>query len=151
MPTYDLSCDCQAVRVRLTGEPVVRAFCHCTHCRDLNNVAVNALTAWRKDALSVLAGEDELMGFQLPSVETPLQRHFCRQCGATVFGVNRFDLRVVSQSLFRKQRQGQLPEELRPTRHIFYRNRTLDVADELPKFLDGTDGPLDDGSHVRIY
>lgn len=44
-------------------------------------------------------------------------------------------------------RGGQLPGDLRPTMHLFYRHREIDVVDALPKFLDGWDGrTLDDAS-----
>ena len=39
-------------------------------------------------------------------------------------------------------RGGQLPGGLRPTMHLFYRHRVIDVVDALPKFLDGWNRPM---------
>lgn len=48
---------------------------------------------------------------------------------------------VIPNSLFVRAAQNTLPDPLAPTMHLFYRHRVVDVADALPKYLDGWDGP----------
>ncbi|URX63600.1 hypothetical protein KR767_05970 [Luteibacter anthropi] len=41
----------------------------------------------------------------------------------------------------RPVKAGQLAAALLPTMYLFYRHRVMDIADTLPKYLDGWDGP----------
>ncbi len=56
-------------------------------------------------------------------------------------------LRVVPNRLTARARGGQLPGDLQPTMHPFYRQRVIDVVDALPKYLDGWDGPTLDNAN----
>jgi hypothetical protein len=49
---------------------------------------------------------------------------------------------VIRTSLFAKTQGGLLPEALRPKFHLFYGSREIDVEDDLPKYVEGRDGPL---------
>ena len=46
-----------------------------------------------------------------------------------------------------RARGGQLPGDLQPRMHPFYRQRVIDVVDALPKYLDGWDGPTLDNAN----
>ena len=82
-----------------------------------------------------------------PHPAKSMSRTYCASCGEIVCGTNRFGMRVVSNSLAARAHGGQLPGDLQPTMHLFYRHRVIDVVDALPKFLDGWDGPtLDDAN-----
>jgi len=50
--------------------------------------------------------------------------------------------RVISQLLISKCNNNEIPEDLRSDKHFYYEQRVVDIQDELPKFLRGTDGPL---------
>ena len=50
---------------------------------------------------------------------------------ANVLGVH-----STSRSLFRHSHDGKVPQGLEPQLHIFYGERVMDVADDLPKFKD---------------
>ena len=50
--------------------------------------------------------------------------------------------RVISQLLISKCNNNETPEDLRSDKHFYYEQRVVDIQDELPKFLRGTDGPL---------
>ena len=50
-------------------------------------------------------------------------------------------------SLTARAHGGQLPGDLQPTMHPFYRQRVIDVVDALPKYLDGWDGPTLDNAN----
>lgn len=52
------------------------------------------------------------------------------------------DWRVVSQFLISKCNNNEIPEHLKSDKHFFYEQRVVNVKDDLPKYLRGTDGPL---------
>ncbi|MDR6503660.1 hypothetical protein ACPUER_17895 [Burkholderia sp. DN3021] len=63
-------------------------------------------------------------------------------CGAVTV-----TLRGEPNSLTARAHGGQLPGDLQPTMHLFYRQRVIDVVDALPKYLDGWDGPTLDNAN----
>lgn len=131
MKTYEVTCECEAVVMRLSGEPRVRGFCHCEDCRDLLKVPYHSVTAWNPDQVSIEAGGELLETFQHP--EKTMKRIFCSRCGESMYNTNKMDWRVVSQLLIRKSYNGSLPEELQSLSHFFYDRRIIDVDDDLPK------------------
>lgn len=94
-------------------------------------------TAWEADAVRVEAGV--ALTFSHP--EKQLTKTFCGVCGDAVFGTNRLGMRVVPNALVARATDGVLDAALAPTLHLFYRQRVVDVSDDLPKYLDGWDGP----------
>lgn len=139
--THSASCLCGAVTVTLRGEPAARANCHCATCRDFYGTSMLSATAWPPEQVSV-AGTDAT--FAHPSKS--MSRTWCAACGEIVCGTNRFGMRVVPNSLTARAHGGQLPDDLRPTMHLFYRQRAIDVVDTRPKYLDGRDGPTLDSA-----
>ena len=128
---YALECDCGEVKFSLTGEPKVRAFCHCNDCRELLKIPYHSVTAWEKEQLTVDEGADQVKVFQHP--DKRMKRYFCAACGETLFNSNSVDWRLVSLLLIRKCNGGDLPEALQPQMHIFYASRIVDIDDALPK------------------
>ncbi len=55
---------------------------------------------------------------------------------------NRFDFRVLPQTLIRKHHYDQLPAELQSDKYSFYSQRVVDIDDTLANYLKGIDGPL---------
>lgn len=139
MQTYRLDCACGASVMELHGEPAARAICHCDACRDLYGAIVLAATAWPAAQVSYGGEPDALVVHQHPSRQ--MRRYLCRRCGELVHGTNRFDMVVVPNARVMRA-HGTLPAELAPTMHLFYARRAFDVADDLPKYLEGWDGPL---------
>jgi hypothetical protein len=137
-----LACLCGAVKVDLIGEPAARANCHCASCRDFYATSMLSATAWASENVVT---HGALQVFQHPTKQ--MSRAFCPACGETVFGTNRFGMRVVLNSLFARAHDGALPENRTPTMHLFYRHRVIDVRDSLIKYLDGWDGPTAEDDH----
>ena len=71
-----------------------------------------------------------------------MRRYWCRRCGTILYSTNRFDFRLVSQELLCKANGGQLPRAFTPDKHLFFGHRVVEVADQLPRYLEGVDGPL---------
>ena len=141
-PNHELlvNCNCGAVELQVSGSPAACAYCHCLSCRDFYGLPVYAATAWTNAALRVVKGNEQLGEYRHPTKQ--MQRHFCLACGETMFGVNRLGLAVVRTSLLARASRGWLPAKFKPTFHLFYSYRELDIDDELPKYMEGRGGPL---------
>ena len=137
---YKVHCDCGAIELAMSGTPIVHAYCHCQDCRDLLDVPFNAITAWDAAKVSVLKGEDKLLEYKYPDKE--MVRYSCKSCGELMFNTNKYKWRLVSQTLIRKCNSNLLPIELASDKHFYYAERVIDIKDELPKYLQGVDGPL---------
>jgi hypothetical protein len=139
MNTYKMLCDCKAVSFLTEGQPVAKAFCHCTVCRDFYSAAVFSATAWKKEALKVTAGNDCVGHFQHPHKQ--LSKFFCVKCGDTLFGTNRLGMYVVpNKQMFRASDEAS--QTMKPDFHLFYRQRVVDIDDTLIKYLDGRSGEV---------
>lgn len=137
---FDIQCTCGTVTIRLNGAPAARAYCHCRACQDFYGLPVLAANAWPRDALLVTRGQEHLLDYPHPRLR--MQRHYCGNCGETLFGGNRLGMAVVRTNLIARAFNGELPPAHAPAFHLFYAYRTLDVDDALPKYLEGWDGPL---------
>lgn len=135
-----LNCDCKAVSMTVSGAPAACAYCHCATCREFYGVTVLAATAWPEESVTISAGADHVAEYRHPAKQ--MRRCFCTRCGAILFGMNRLGKVVISNAIFARSSGGVLAPELRPKFHLFYGARAIDVHDELPKYIDGWDGPL---------
>lgn len=143
MNTYTIHCDCNSVELTLSGEPKVRAYCHCIDCRALLNTPFAPVTAWEEQSASFTKGEEHISIYQHPTLR--MKKYFCSHCGEVLFNTNCVDWRVVPQLLIAKSHDDQLPEELTSTAHIFYEQRVVDVSDDLPKHMRGFSSALFEG------
>lgn len=119
---------------------MARAYCHCSSCRDFYDLPVLSATAWERDAVRIIKGQEFIGEFKHPTKQ--MSSKFCASCGTTVLGTNRLDLVVIRTSLIAKGMGGVLPDGLAPEFHLFYAHRGVDIDDGLPKYLEGWDGPL---------
>ncbi|GAB2300954.1 hypothetical protein Dimus_034989 [Dionaea muscipula] len=105
--------------------------------RGFYGTSIFSATAWDADSVRIEDGAGRT--FRHP--EKQLAKTFCDVCGEIVFGTNRLGMRVVPNALVTRETDGKLDAALAPTMHLFYRQRVIDVSDDLPKYLDGWDGP----------
>jgi hypothetical protein len=61
--TYEGTCFCGAVVVRVTGEPLKMGYCHCRSCRSWSAGPVNAFTLWPNANVEVIKGAEHLATF----------------------------------------------------------------------------------------
>lgn len=132
-----ITCLCGATTLELHGRPAARANCHCATCREFYASPMLAATAWAADAVQVAGAA--LIRFPHPFKQ--LSKHFCQGCGDVLFGTNRLGMYVVANAIAARSSGGLLAAPLLPEMHLFYRERIIDVADALPKYLEGWDGP----------
>ena len=124
---YTATCFCSSVELELTGEPVFQGYCHCDSCRHWLGAPVNAATLWPKNAVGFIKGESLLGTF----AKTPRsQRKYCTKCGSNVLNAHYeeglIDVFAANISGF----------PFKPTMHVHYQERLMDVPDDLPKFSD---------------
>ena len=120
--SIEVQCNCGAVRMELSGEPVAQFYCHCDDCQKAVGAAYLPIAVYPADAVVVVAGDPNMRSLE----RTP--RGTCRDCGTWVFaeppgagirGVNAF----------------LLPEgQFEPTFHSQCQHAVVPVQDGLPHF-----------------
>lgn len=121
------SCFCGAVEVEASGAPFAMGYCHCRDCRAWSAGPLNAFTLWPREAVSVTAGEDDLLSY---SSNGQTLRKSCKKCGGNVLsdhpGLEFTDIFAAV-----------LPDfEFAPALHVNYESSVLRVKDGLPKLKD---------------
>ena len=128
---HDGRCACGAVTLTIDGPPLLRAYCHCSTCRDYNGSDEPAdITVFRAADVTVSEEADiDYRGYQKPALA---QRGRCTSCDRPALERTRVPLlppivMVPSENVRRREL---LPP---PSMHIFYARRVRDAHDELPK------------------
>lgn len=154
------SCFCGAVSYVLSGRPILSAYCHCTNCQRLTGARVTCCGAFCELAMltySMLGcpfvhsmhykGSDfawshaephdaQLDFFVIPS-RPHKTRARCKSCGATVASYNSdTTCWSVWGAHLRRNANGAIDDwdSVKPTAHIFYGTRMLDIDDDLGKW-----------------
>ncbi|MGB7756888.1 MAG: GFA family protein [Salinisphaera sp.] len=134
---YELSCDCGATRLIARGKPSRSTFCHCESCRRLYGVEVLSASAWPNESVKrTVSDEATLIGHRLAGRR--MWRYHCSHCGRLMHGRNRSGEIVIPNERFREAAGGLLPGAVTPAEHLFYNQRVLDIADDLPKHAGDT-------------
>ncbi|KAI1798186.1 Mss4-like protein [Ganoderma leucocontextum] len=133
------ACFCSAVSYEVTGEPSLSAFCHCTNCQRLSGCPFvhtihfpSSAFAWTHAA----PHKERLDAYVIPS-KPHKTRWRCKACGACVMSAN---AKTGSCSVWgahlARDGAGRIIdwEKVKPTAHIFYGTRMLDVSDGLGKW-----------------
>lgn len=128
--TYELSCDCGHVSMTAHGRPELSLYCHCGSCRALYSVDVLSATGWAPENVD-LPDESSLFAYRMEGKE--MTRYGCPSCGMIMYGVHRPGIPVIPHGVFRKANNGELPDALKPSLHLFYGERVVDVDDDLTK------------------
>ena len=121
------SCFCGAVQIEVTGEPVVVGYCHCSDCTSWAGAPVQGFSLWAPGAIKISAGVDKLSSFTKAGDS---HRKFCTQCGGHVMnerpslGANSVYLNLVPNL------------DQQATLHVHYEEKTMSIADGLPKYKD---------------
>jgi hypothetical protein len=131
--TYDVRCNCGEVEVQLAGDPAACVYCHCPSCRNARERVFYDIVAWKPDQLTVTKGEGSIIDHAFTD---KMSLKSCGKCGSAVYNTNGLGLVVTSQHQYMKANGGKLPDALKAQIHIFYADRVVDVADDLPKFKD---------------
>ncbi len=126
-PSYEGSCFCGAVKLKVTGEPVAMGYCHCTSCRSWSAGPVNAFSLWKPESVTVTQGANQIGTFaQTPASE----RKWCMRCGGHLMSAhpawNLVDVYAATIPSFK----------FKPGVHVHYQETVLRMPDGLPKIKD---------------
>ena len=122
MKTVDITCLCDSVQLRLSGEPAAQFYCHCDDCQATSGGAYVAVAVYPADAVSLTKGE--LVAWTLKT----MPRKRCAVCGthvlAEVPGGKQIGIKA-----------NLLPTGVfKPTFHEHCRYAVVPVADQLPHY-----------------
>ena len=120
-------CFCGAVQVEVTGDPALQGYCHCEDCRRWSGTPVTAYALWPGNNVRITKGSEVLGSFV--RTEGTIRKH-CTDCGGSVMTENEplgmIDVYPVLLDGF----------NFKPTMHIRYGSRVIDMPDGLPKYRD---------------
>lgn len=136
MTTYRARCFCGAVRYEVSSDPVDAKICHCSTCQVLHGAPMQWAAIFHKQHVRFTAGEALLRFFN-----SELDRHerilpckvSCRSCGTPIADDGR-NMWLAFPTLFDFGSPVRVPEAFKPSCHIFYGSRVMDVDDGLPKW-----------------
>mmetsp|Transcript_12620 Transcript_12620/g.14474 ORF Transcript_12620/g.14474 Transcript_12620/m.14474 type:complete len:155 (+) Transcript_12620:189-653(+) len=128
------------------SEPVVfSSYCHCTICQRRYSSPLAHLIAFKPDMVKIVAGEDKLVGYNTSDY---MVRYSCSVCSSNVYNqslLEDYPFRDIPHTILEtedaERRKAFLNDpRFKPTGHIFYPSRVLDVKDGLTKFKMFPDG-----------
>jgi len=124
------ACKCGRVQFEATGEPLFRAYCHCTICQSFNDADLADILVTR--SRDVLVEGRENIAFKTHQNPPLLKRGRCSDCGGVAIEEMTIPLlpRLTIIPLQTISQAAQLPPS---SFHMFYHRRTADVEDTLPK------------------
>jgi len=136
IPKYVARCHCEAVRYEVRADPVDAKICHCSVCQVLHGAPMQWAAIFLKSEVRLNAGVQHLRFYN-----SALDRHerllpckvACARCGTLIADEGR-NMWLAFPTLFDFGTPPQVPESFRPTCHIFYEMRVMDVDDGLPKW-----------------
>jgi len=133
---YHGACFCDRVQFQLSEDPVAAKFCHCTTCQRLHGAPMQAAVVCHKnkvlfspDSLEHLAFLNNEKKENTRELPCKVSCKFCR-CPIADEGRN---MLMMFPSLFKFDRS-EVPEAFKPTDHIFYGQRFVDINDGKPKW-----------------
>lgn len=78
-------CLCGNIRYSATGDPVLTAVCHCSHCQKQTGTSFSILVGVPNEALSI---QGDLKTFlDTGTSGKPVHRKFCPECGSPIVSV----------------------------------------------------------------
>ncbi len=75
-------CYCGALRYRATGEPLMRAQCHCRECQYITGGSPNVFMAMPAATFSYTQSQPKK--FSRKDLPNPVTREFCAECGTHI-------------------------------------------------------------------
>jgi hypothetical protein len=120
-------CACGQVSFEVHGEALAQVYCHCRSCQLAHAAPVVAAALFRAASFS-FAGE--VARVKITDSPHATSRASCARCGTKVFNEPPPPVRAIFPSLCAAR------DWFSPSMHLHWRDRIVDVADALPRFLD---------------
>jgi len=137
IPKYRASCFCGRVRYEVNADPVDAKLCHCKACQTLHGAPMQWAAIFNKHHVRFTAGADLLRFYH--SDEDIHERILpckvsCSHCGTLIADEGR-RMWLAFPTLFDFWQHAAIPDAFKPTCHIFYGQRVINIDDDLPKWL----------------
>lgn len=125
------SCACGRCRIEIARPPSRRLYCHCTICQKVYDAPFADVTILPASAITLPEGSPIV--FRRHKTPPAIQRGTCPDCHRPIVGFMTYapGMRVayVPAEAFRTE-----PPDVPPSLHVFYKTRSGDVQDDLPKY-----------------
>jgi hypothetical protein len=133
---YRARCRCGAVHYEVRADPVDAKLCHCRGCQVLHGAPMQWAAIFHKRDVRLTSGFDALRFFNDEAVCS--ERHQpcklrCGACGTPIADEGR-RMWLAFPALFDFGAPRSVPDAFKPSCHIFYGARVVDVDDALPKW-----------------
>ncbi|CAF0799738.1 unnamed protein product [Didymodactylos carnosus] len=131
---YSAQCYCGSVQYEINDDPVDSTYCHCKGCQRLQGAPLQWASIFHKSSIRFTKGVDQLIFY---NNSTNKQTHelpckvYCRDCRTPLADEGR-NMWLAFPMLFKQF--DEMKEKLRPSCHLFYGQRCVDIKDGLPKF-----------------
>ena len=133
---YRARCRCDVVRYEVRADPVDAKICHCSDCQLLHGAPMQWAAIFHKRDVRFTAGVEHLRFYN-----STLDRNerivpckvACALCGSLIADEGQ-NMWLAFPTLFDFGTPPQVPEAFKPTCHIFYGMRVMEIAYELPKW-----------------
>ena len=136
IPKYRACCHCGAVQYEVCADPVDAKLCHCLACQKLHGAPMQWAAIFHKRDVRITEGIDYLKFFnsECQRFERILPcKVSCGRCGTLIADEGR-RMWLAFPSLFGFGHPSKVPASFKPTCHIFYSLRVVDIKDDLPKW-----------------
>jgi len=136
MPTYRARCHCGTVQYEVCADPVGAKLCHCMACQKLHGAPMQWAAIFHKRDVRLMQGFNHLNFFNSEHLKheriLPCKVS-CGRCGTLIADEGR-RMWLAFPSLFDFGHVTNIPRAFKPTCHIFYSMRVVDINDDLPKW-----------------
>ena len=124
-------CECGKSSFTVTGQPVMRLYCHCTICQDFNDAPYADISVYTSGNVDLPA--DNPVTFSTYKKPPAVQRGKCSHCGKPA--IEFFNIPVLPDMvMIPSQNITETVELPEPALHMFYHRRVADMNDNLPKY-----------------
>lgn len=133
---YRARCFCAAVQYEVRSDPVDAKLCHCPMCQKLHGAPLQWAAIFHKHDVRLTRGVQHLHFYnqELNRPERILPcKISCSRCGTPVADEGR-NMWLAFPALFDFGGAANVPDRFKPTCHIFYSQRSVDMNDDLPKW-----------------